>query len=363
MKSKYFNIIFLFSVGIITLALFARLKSFYDISRLDHLFHLDEEVETLIIGDSHLMTALDPDVIKKSINICATNENYIFTYLKLKHFLESNPQINTVVMGFSYHNISKMYGEMYLYHDATEKEIYRRYFILLDESAKSEIKSFRKNFIISYLKYDLGFPIQIYSDKFVFKWLLRRNPILSDFQFVGGYYNSDVVNVNIRDVKERVKRYYYDDNMVYPGKTMLDIEYLHRILNICEIRGIRIILYNSPVLAVYRNLIPTRNIEDFETVKNEILTKYKHAEYINHSDFELEERYFGDGDHVNSKGAKIVSKVIGGIINNNKGSERDLPGDVLRYNVSLFSEDPHRLYHAENLLDPPKEYLADTVVQ
>jgi hypothetical protein len=80
-----------------------------------------------------------------------------------------------------------MYGEMYLYHNETEKEIYRRYFILLDESTKSEIKSFRKNFIIAYLKYNLGFPIQIYSDKFVFKHLLGKNPILSDFQFVGGY--------------------------------------------------------------------------------------------------------------------------------------------------------------------------------
>jgi hypothetical protein len=79
--------------------------------------------------------------------------------------------------------------------------------------------------------------------------------------------------------------------MIYPGKTILDIEYLHRILNICETRGIRIILYNSPVLPVYKNLIPTVNIEDFEK-KREILSTYKYSEYINHSDFELEDKYF-----------------------------------------------------------------------
>lgn len=363
MKSNNFKIIFLFSIGIITVALFAYLRSFYDIDRWKHLFHLDEDVETLIIGDSHLMTALDPDIIKKSRNICATNENYIFTYLKLKHFLYRNPQINTVVIGFSYHNVSKMYGEMYLYHDATEKEIYRRYFILLDESAKSEIKKFRKNFIIAYLKYNLGFPIQIYSDKFVFKYLLRRNLTLTDFQFVGGYYNSDLYNVNIADVKERIKKYYYDENMMYQGKTILDIEYLHRILNICEKKGIRIFLYNSPVLPVYKNLIPIGNIVDFESVKSEILSKYKHAEYINHSDFEIEERNFGDGDHVNTKGAKIVSNVIGEIINNFKRNERVMPDDLHRSDVSRFPEDSHRLHPAEDLLDPLSNCLVDTVIR
>jgi lysophospholipase L1-like esterase len=69
-------------------------------------------------------------------------------------------------------------------------------------------------------------------------------------------------------------------------------------------------------LPAHKKLIPIENIKDFEKVKNEILFKYKQVEYINHSNFEFEERYFGDGDHLNRKGAEVVSNIINDRIKN-----------------------------------------------
>ena len=180
MKNNYFKIIFLFSVFILTIGGLSILKSIYNIDRWSYLFYLNEDVETLIIGDSHPATALDPDIIKNSKNFSAMGETYFFTYVKLNHILYKNPNIKNVIIGFGYHNISKMYGERYLYHNPTERELYNRYYILLNGKAKSKIKSFRKNFIIALLKYDLGFPIQIYKDKFLFSYILGKKMDLKD---------------------------------------------------------------------------------------------------------------------------------------------------------------------------------------
>ena len=41
----------------------------------------------------------------------ATQRVYYFSYFKLKNILEENPNVRTVYLGFSYHNLSSHYDE------------------------------------------------------------------------------------------------------------------------------------------------------------------------------------------------------------------------------------------------------------
>src|SRR6266545_1841324 len=69
------------------------------------LFILNSDVHGLIIGDSHTMTSLNPGMLPSFVNFSQMVESYFYTYYKLKHLLEKNPQIKTVVLGYSYHNL------------------------------------------------------------------------------------------------------------------------------------------------------------------------------------------------------------------------------------------------------------------
>jgi hypothetical protein len=286
----------------------------YDISSYKHIFKLDNDIKILIIGDSHQMSALDPNVIKNSKNIALDSENYFFTYYKLKYYLSHNPNIKNVILGFSTHNVSKMSSEMFIYHEPTEKQVLERYYRILDFEGKSRIMSFRKYFIISVLKYDLGIPLEIYKDDLLMKILLHRNVDETDYKFIGGFYKSEQSNVNMKDIQNKIKEYYYNEQMIYPGISDLEIEYLNKIVEICSKKGIKVYLYSSPVFPLYKNLIPKENLIDFERVKNDVIKNHENTVYIDHTDYILEQTYFGDQDHLNSFGAKVVSKYIYDII-------------------------------------------------
>ena len=60
---------------------------------------------TLIIGDSHPQTAINPKLLNNAENLSQSAEPYLITYFKLKKLLDTN-KINTVILGYSYHNLS-----------------------------------------------------------------------------------------------------------------------------------------------------------------------------------------------------------------------------------------------------------------
>jgi hypothetical protein len=274
------------------------------------MFNLGKEIDTLIIGDSHPMSSLDPKLIRNSKNIAFDSENYFFTYYKLKRYLSCNSHIRKVILGFSTHNISKMSSEMFIYHEPTEKQVLERYYSLLDLEGKIRIMSFRKYFLRSVLKYDIGIPMEIYKSDLLIKRLLRKNTNEADYKFVGGFYRSEKSNVNIEDIHKKIKEYYYDDRMLYAGDSKFNIEYLYRIIDMCSKKNIKVYLYSSPVFSTYKELIPRQNLADFENVKNDIVKRHGNIEFIDHTDYIHERNYFGDQDHLNSLGAILVSKLI-----------------------------------------------------
>ena len=286
-------------------------KSIYHSKSYENIFKLNTKIDTLIIGDSHMRSALDPEIIKNSKNIALDTENYLCTYYKLKKFVSFNSHIRKVILGFSTHNVSKNQSEALFFQEPTEKQIFKRYYQLLDfEGKKRIVRLFSKYFIISFFKYDLGIPIRVYKDDYFLKNLFNRKIIESDFKFIGGYYRSEKSNVNMEDIPMKIKDYYYNDQMVYAGESELNIEYLNKILDLCSKNGIKVYLYSTPVYSRYKEMIPYENILGFEDVKNKLLKKYENVEYIDHTDYILEKNHFGDQDHVNAFGAKVVSQII-----------------------------------------------------
>ena len=290
-------------------------KKLNNIKTLESAFKINKDINTLIVGDSHPMTSLDPEIIEHSKNVSFDSENYFFTYYKLKYLLLFNSHIKVVILGFTPENISKINVEMFLLHEPKEKQLLDRYYKILDDEGKNKIKSFRKYFILYFLKNDLGIPIGIYENDVLIKTLLNMQIEESDYNMIGGFYNSDNSNVNIQDIRQKIKEYFYNDNGIYPGKSVFNIEYLYKIMDLCSRKGIKVYLYRSNVFPMYKQLIPKESINDYEQVKQDILQKFTNAKYIHFSNLNnIDKIYFGDGDHLNRLGAKVVSNLMNDVI-------------------------------------------------
>ena len=74
--------------------------------KLNHL-QLDESTNVLILGDSHTQYGLDDSIILNSLNISQSAQHFIYSYNVLKQLLNTNSQIEKVILGVSFHSFAK----------------------------------------------------------------------------------------------------------------------------------------------------------------------------------------------------------------------------------------------------------------
>lgn len=80
--------------------LFAILISLLFITRYYVAKHIDwslsKEKHILFMGASHVCRGVDDSLTKEAINLGSPSERYLYTYIKLLHYVENNPQVDTV---------------------------------------------------------------------------------------------------------------------------------------------------------------------------------------------------------------------------------------------------------------------------
>ena len=105
----------------------------------------------------------------------------------------------------------------------------------------------------------------------------------------------------------KVRLYFQDEKETYSGVSTLMVEYLKRIIQLCEEHGVDLTLYNAPLHASFKSRIPGQAITDFAQVRDQLLARFPKLHYVDHVDESLPNESFGDGDHVNSLGAAVVT--------------------------------------------------------
>ncbi len=273
-------------------------------------FALAEGTQALIIGDSHSACSIDPAIFPRSGNIAEPSENYLYTYYKLRHFLRHNPDIEQVILSFSFHNCARVFGERYLFSPGYTGDSFPKYYMLLDREARRVLRSGTGSYLVSWLKFDLGLPVEISRSSFVVKGGLGLPLRREDFPFSGGFYPSSRSQVTEEDIRQTLDRHYFGEGEEYAGVSPLMIDYLHRIAALCRERGIRLYLFNSPLWPEYRRRLPLAVVEDFERIREGLQREYPEAIYLDYVDFPLEQEYFGDVTHLNARGAERLSRVL-----------------------------------------------------
>lgn len=263
-------------------------------------FQLGDSIKILIIGDSNIGLALNPHYIPESDNQFLIAEHYLFSYVRLKYFLKNNPQIDKVVLGFSYSNIAINYDER-LFNSYQKNAAFPKYFMLLNDEETSLLYSADLIFFRNYFGWQLGVPTKD-NIPLIFK-THKKVPYkkLLPFRAYGSYN----INANYRTIN--YQEVYFHFNSQYPELSSLSIEYLYNIVNLCEEYDKKLILYASPLYPKYLELIPNYYINQFDSLSLE-LCKNKNISFISHIGIVMPDSCYNDGNHLSGFGAKIISE-------------------------------------------------------
>lgn len=322
-KIFYFTITF-FVCFIITGHIYVH--NFLKIVNSDKAFKLPVNIYTVFFGDSHAMTAFDPEIIDNSFNGSVDSEINFQTYYKIKALLNSNPQIKNVVLSHSYHNLSIAYNQDVLYSN--------KYYFLLDHSGKETIHTAGKGQLLKFeygphnnyinqllinllhfanstfiwLKYDVGLPVDANNYMNFFVTILKNNPKLNEHPLFPGKYKSNNSNLAASVTNKLIKQHFFIGHEI--GASDIMIESLIKIAELCHTHKVKFILINTPLHSTFKSKIPEYYFKLHDTVLNDLKNKFDNVYYFDFSYVNYPDSLFGDGDHLTGFGMARFSEEI-----------------------------------------------------
>ena len=322
-RMVYFTLSFLVIFIIIG---FIYVHNFLIVVNSDKAFELPINIQTVFFGDSHAMTAFDPDIIDDSFNASIDSEIDFLTYYKIKALLKANKQIKNVVLSQSYHNLSIAYNRDVLNGD--------KYYFLIDESGKEIIYSADKGRLLKFqygsqnqntnklyakllhfyhstflwLKYDLGFPLDINNYVNFFISILKNNPNLNEHPLFPGKYQSKNSHLENNVTEKLIKQHFYNGNEI--GASSIMIESLFKIAKYCKMNNVKLVLVNTPLHSTFRSKIPDYYIHLYDSVLVNLEDNFDNVSYFNFSTVDYPDSLYGDGDHLNALGMERFSTEI-----------------------------------------------------
>lgn len=297
---QFFTKIFIFIIPVILACLFTLLYYKYYKDKVNSELNRIASFDCLILGDSQ-MQRIDPMAFSgECYNFASSGEHYYFTYQKLKKIISSeNHKTKKIVLGVSVHNFSPFYNRLFDLDFPEGQASFCRYLYFIDLDEHTFIKDKKKLLINSLIN-----GIYIKSD-----W--------------GGFYTSNNENPDSTIVLKTLKTHYTiasSENR----HSKEQIKYLHLIDSLCKSNNINLFLVSTPYHPFYKKSIDPYYFNSLE----EVLSTMKNINYINYLDYQIDPSLMSDGNHLNSKGSEIFSKMMNENINtpmHHKGSgQKDL---------------------------------------
>ncbi len=273
------------------------------LNRVDHQFHqLTEDLEYLILGDSHAQDGLNPGVLPNGFNFASSGENWVQTYYKLNHILkDTNTKFRTLVLPFDLHSFSSFrsgrFEDLYYWSQYIE-------FIELGEMTGERYKHLPEIIEGRYFPY-FG---QGRSFLRLFAGLGKKDtrPLIK------GYIGFDeegkiVPRTRSPEAKKRARRHFKGADPVSENLAV----FFKRILKLCNDRGINVVLVKFPVTREYYSAVG--ELIQIDEVDKEVSRLVPPGSNTRILDFRRlffdQQELLADVDHLNPKGAEILTKL------------------------------------------------------
>jgi hypothetical protein len=250
----------------------------------------------VICGDSHTQSGLNDELLKNTINVSQNSEPYLATYNVIKTLRNNNTQINTIILGYSFHSLSDVFEEV-VYDEKHKVDFYSRYLPILDFESISLISKHNLPGLIKALPKASNIWITLRN------LIKKENIDYNNYRFFGEYYSSKKSNCNIKTITNSIQRHYFNKKKVRGFSSIQEI-YLFKIIKFCKKNRIKLFLLNTPISKPYFNRVPIQFKRKYYSFTN---TFSKSLTLLDFHDLALENKCYGDGDHINVFGEKIFS--------------------------------------------------------
>lgn len=248
----------------------------------------------LIAGDSHTEVSLNDSIISNSMNISQSADTYLYTFIRLRFFLNNDKKLKKVILGFSNHNIDKSINRWYTEDENISFKLPNQFYFMSYPEIKDLIRLNTKQLLKSYFEilFIKGKQLRsLFANKLVFQSLE-----------IGYYRKLNGSNIE-KDTLNNIKKI----DMKIEEVSDIQLKYLLKIRDLCKENKVKLYLINTP-----QNRM---NIVNDYGYLNRFKDKYlPNAKFIDEIDLKLNDSMFYDRDHLNSNGAIYFSKKIDSIL-------------------------------------------------
>lgn len=255
------------------------------------MLQLPDSVTTIFVGDSHIQKGVYEGLIPNSRNLGASAEAYYFSYFKLKHLLKTNPHIEQVFLGYSYHNLSDYYDDFV--YGKLSKAVSHNYFLVVPAAEQKRLLKANKHRLFSFIA-------QISENNVGVLFF-------SEFAHLGKFENTFLnTTMDTSIMQKRVHTQYYTNQTNVRQYSPSNIKYLKKITLLCKTANVKLTLLNIPLHPTYVKKVP----EKFKTKYQQLIHELNVSE-IDLSQLPLDSlSYIPDGDHVSRWGALATAKKL-----------------------------------------------------
>jgi hypothetical protein len=239
------------------------------------------KTDTLFMGASHISRGIDDSLLPQAINIAKGSERYLFTYLKLIKILENkNTNIKRIILECAPTDLS-IVADQKIFSVTNEMLLYIPLYYVYFKNHEWKV--------YSKYKYEIG---MILSRNFYKNWAFSAKKYFS--RYGGCEPSSEIFNGEIIETN-RIDADYYGNQ--------INVQYLKKIIDICESYNIRLILLYCPVYkpGLYYNQEYYYSILEKE---------FKNIEYWDYSSLDIPLEFRMDAHHLNKTGAKYFTEII-----------------------------------------------------
>jgi hypothetical protein len=265
--------------------------TFYVMSQAS--FKLPTDKHVLVLGASRSGCAIDDATYTSTVNVSQGAESYLYSYCKLRKFLEENSHIDTVLLSFQYASLLKATDEG-LFSESYLSKISHHLALL----GKDEVSIFWKGRREIFVKALLQLLINN-NYRLVIKFIQNENLSYQDLdigRFEWTYGNHLQKDIAIHPTI----------NEVQIDATFSDLQknYLLKIIDLCNTKEVTLVLINVPVYKPDLYDYPSSKLNDY---RKQYLNE---AVYLDYSELSFPDSCYRDVDHLNIWGARMFSEYL-----------------------------------------------------
>lgn len=257
--------------------------------------------ETLVVGASHAQTAVLPDSFPALVNICSSSEVLYYTYNILSTLQEKYGIIpENVILDAPVASLSSKMDIL-----MREDRMYAKYFSAIPGDELKVLREWNWSFTGYWLTDRLHIltfdKLRQFSDIFI----AGKSEPASILPYCGAFYSSDKSNLDLKIIEKDIRSHYGE----HPVKSDIQCQYLDKIVRLCRKNKIHLFLLNAPLHKEYFDRIPKEYLDSYYAVIREYAPG-EMVHFLDYAHYALPDSCFGDGNHLNLNGAKMLAHQI-----------------------------------------------------